>query len=252
MATTPSLFLLLLSLPLLFTATVCGGDEPYDHRHSHIHHYRRSKIMDALIGSGDFGNWAGILSNPDSSGLHISATLFIPSNNNNAAAATDVTSSAAAFAAANLSLVPYHIVPQRLTFSNLLLLKINDRIPTLSPNNTILITNNSRSNFTINDSPITYPDLYTTSGIVVHGIGKILDYSVYGHEMPALAPNATVTANGSPVEEVPPKNLPVQIPLRTFPGDMKSKGASLRSEVRAFFWVVRGVLALKICGALFL
>ncbi|KAK3232477.1 hypothetical protein Dsin_004358, partial [Dipteronia sinensis] len=50
------------------------------------------------------------------------------------------------------------------------------RLPTKS----ILITNNSITNFTLHDSLLSHPHLYTTSTVVVHGIQTFPDYSVYG------------------------------------------------------------------------
>ncbi|XP_059436611.1 fasciclin-like arabinogalactan protein 19 [Corylus avellana] len=77
-------------------------------------------------------------------------------------------------------IVPYHIVPQRLSFSDLQLLNTNTRLPTLLPGNSILITNTSASNFTLDDSPITQPDFYSTSALAVHSIASLLDYALYG------------------------------------------------------------------------
>ncbi|KAK9060576.1 hypothetical protein SSX86_021282 [Deinandra increscens subsp. villosa] len=57
------------------------------------------------------------------------------------------------------SLSPYHVLPQRLTFSDLQLFKTLTRIPTLLPSKIIIITDNTSSHFTIDDSLITQPDI---------------------------------------------------------------------------------------------
>ncbi|CAL5410843.1 unnamed protein product [Camellia sinensis] len=138
------------------------------------------KIMNALIGAGgDFRGWAGLLSVATAAGLSVlpfpvDGTLFIPGDD----ALSHLPTATLEF---DPFMIPYHIVPQqRLSFSDLQLFSTNTRLPTLLPSNSILITNNSRSNFTIDGAPITHPDLYLNSDIAVHGIKTILDYSIYG------------------------------------------------------------------------
>ncbi|KAJ0082597.1 hypothetical protein Patl1_11593 [Pistacia atlantica] len=104
----------------------------------------------------------------DTAMFPLSATFFIPTND----------------FPPNLYMDPfilaYHIVPQRLTFSDLCLLKPFSRLPTLLPTKSILVTNTSVLNFTLNDSVLSEPDFYLTSTISVHGVYNFLDYSVYG------------------------------------------------------------------------
>ncbi|XP_052203574.1 FAS1 domain-containing protein SELMODRAFT_448915-like [Diospyros lotus] len=137
-------------------------------------------ITDVLTNAGDFGIWADLLSAAASSNLPLSATLFVPSD--------DALSHLATIISFDPFIIPYHIVPQRLSFSDLQLFQTRARIPTLLPSNSILITNNSRFNFTIDASPITRPDLYANSDVCVHGLKTILDYSIYGAESNFFAP----------------------------------------------------------------
>ena len=74
----------------------------------------------------------------------------------------------------------FYCFTQRLSFSDLLLFNTETRLPTLLPNKTILITNTSATNFTLNNSPITRPNVYATNAVTVHGIA-VLDYSIYGN-----------------------------------------------------------------------
>ncbi|KAM1484613.1 hypothetical protein TB2_035732 [Malus domestica] len=128
-----------------------------------------NNIIDALIGAGDFGNWVNIITGANPLALPLSATLFIPQDNAlNSLPTTDP------------FMFPYHVVPQRLSFADLQLFKPGSRLPTLLPGKSILITNTSPSNFTLDDAPITQPDLYVTTTMAVHGVGTILQYSVYG------------------------------------------------------------------------
>ncbi|OIV98299.1 hypothetical protein TanjilG_16626 [Lupinus angustifolius] len=134
-------------------------------------------IMDALIGANDLTT----MLNP--SMLPLTLTLFIPQhntffhhNNNNNHPPMDP------------FLFPYHIIPQRLTFSDLLLLPPTTNLPTLLPYRTISVTNNSAANFSLNGVPLTHPDLYSNPSLVVHGVANILDYSLAGDNIPSPPP----------------------------------------------------------------
>lgn len=127
-------------------------------------------IIDTLIGSGDFGDWVRIISGASPLFLPLSTTLFIPQDTDQN---RPVVSDPFVF--------PYHVIPQRLTFSELLLLKIKSRIPTLLPGRSIIITNNSRFNFTVDEIPITQPDVYLTGSVAVHRISGLLDYNAFGN-----------------------------------------------------------------------
>ncbi|KAL4352762.1 hypothetical protein GQ457_06G015630 [Hibiscus cannabinus] len=52
-------------------------------------------------------------------------------------------------------------------------------LPTLLPSKSILVTNTTPSNFTLNDSHISHPDLYLPTAITVHGITSLFNYTVY-------------------------------------------------------------------------
>ncbi|KAF3443910.1 hypothetical protein FNV43_RR13600 [Rhamnella rubrinervis] len=134
-----------------------------------------NNIIDALIGAGDFGNWVNIISGTNPLVLPLSATLFIPQDD-----AIDHLINADPF------MFPYHVIPQRLSFSDLQLFKSNTRLPTLLPGKSILITNNSKTNFTVDDSRVFQPDLYITATVAVHGVEEVLDYAVYGDGLDLL------------------------------------------------------------------
>ncbi|CAI0546110.1 unnamed protein product [Linum tenue] len=130
-------------------------------------------IIGALIGAGDFNSWANILSIAPPSSLPLSATFFIPADDSLVAASGD-----AAFS--DPLVFPYHIVPQRLAFADLRQFKPLSRLPTLLVPKTILITNNSDANFTLDGVLLSHPDLFTSPAVVVHGIANLMDYSIYG------------------------------------------------------------------------
>ncbi|KAK4781380.1 hypothetical protein SAY86_015482 [Trapa natans] len=146
----------------------------------HPHLQQFYNIIDALIGSGDFGNWGKILSTSDPSMFPLSATLFVP--NDSAFSSAGRLPSTADSPLINPVLLSYHIVPQRLAFSDLTLFPVGSHLPTLIIGRSILITNNSRSNFTLNGSHLTQPDLFSTATVSVHGITDILNFTT--HEEP--------------------------------------------------------------------
>ncbi|OWM63724.1 hypothetical protein CDL15_Pgr005986 [Punica granatum] len=171
-------------------------------------------IIDALIGSGDFGNWGKILSTTDPSMFPLSATLFVPSDSGFSSFSADCLSSSCSSQASDpdpdpdpsvISIDPlrfsYHIVPQRLSFSDLMLFPINSRLPTLLLDKSILITNNSRSNFTLNyRSRLTQPDLFSNPTVTVHGIGDALDYTNVNNSNSESSDTAAM-----PQSSVPPR-----------------------------------------------
>ncbi|KAL9673104.1 hypothetical protein QQ045_029357 [Rhodiola kirilowii] len=144
-------------------------------RPAEIPQERMNNILETLIGSGDFANWANLLNMADPSLLPFTSTLFVPNN--------DVVSSFLDTGSGSDSdpfLFLYHVVPHRFSFSDLCLFRPNTRLPTLLPTKSVLITNTSKLNFTIDGARITDPDLYSSDSVTVHGIGGLLDYHIYG------------------------------------------------------------------------
>ncbi|KZV29366.1 hypothetical protein F511_15898 [Dorcoceras hygrometricum] len=196
-----------------------------------------NRIVDALIGAGDFAGWANMLSSTDPSSLPLTATFFIPSND-------AISESQLPSATANPFLIPYHIVPQRLTFSDLRQLRTHTRLPTLLPSKYILITNNSPSNFTVDDSQITHPDIFVNPAFSLHGIKNVLDYSLYGDN--GLLSPPKKNKKRSPRPKAPP---PVP-PKRNFSGevivDLSSSAARSCADFLVIFLVICTVLASRI------
>ncbi|KAK4270785.1 hypothetical protein QN277_019555 [Acacia crassicarpa] len=194
-------------------------------------------IIDALIGAGDFTSWVTILSLANPLMLPMSTTLFIPQDGSDLISDNHPSKDPLLF--------PYHIVPQRLSFSDLLLFKPYTRIPTLLPAMSIVITNSSRLNFTLNDIPMTHPNLYNTDSISVHGIAAVLDYSVFGYSFPLLPPPTTA---GNQVSEVlPPLPSPSEGILTPpfMPIGDPSDSACSCTEAPIVFLIFCGVLAFK-------
>ncbi|GAA0140839.1 hypothetical protein LIER_35292 [Lithospermum erythrorhizon] len=157
-------------------------------------------IIDELVGAGNFASWAKFLASINPAMFPVAATLFVPSN----AALTSLTNATIDDVfVVDPSLLEYHIVPQYLPFSELKQLPLNSRIPTLLSTNFIIITNTS-SNFTIDDSEVTHPDLYISKEFSVHGVSKILDYKAYGAVN--ITFNEVDVADSGPDERMNPVN----------------------------------------------
>ncbi|KAK2634075.1 hypothetical protein Ddye_028867 [Dipteronia dyeriana] len=173
-------------LLLLFATTIMSASSPPPQQQQQL-----NNIIDALIGAEDFNSWANMLSPADLTAFPVRATFFIPSDS----------SEESSPAVDRMAMVmAYHIVPQRLSFSDLCHLNPLTRLPTFLPTKSILITNNSISNFTLDNSLLSHPHLYTSSTFVVHGIQTFLDYSVYG-----AADNHPFTTPPLPTPPLPPQ-----------------------------------------------
>ncbi|KAM6575243.1 hypothetical protein CsatA_023570 [Cannabis sativa] len=193
-----------------------------------------NNIIDALIGSGDFSNWVNVISNAV---LPLSATLFVPENE-------AVTAPTIASPGPEDPLIfPYHVVPQRLSFAELLLFQTNTRLPTLLPGKSIIITNNSRINFTIDGSLITQPDIYSTGNIAVHGVGSVFNYSVFGDGLDLLPKSSNPEPNQSQVRRPPTVDHPNG---ETYGSSSDSAPPCLCIELPVVFLVFCGVLMFKI------
>ncbi|KAL2474784.1 Fasciclin-like arabinogalactan family protein [Abeliophyllum distichum] len=157
-----------------------------------------NNIIDALIGAGDFAEWINLLSSTNSSSMPLTATLFVPSND----AISQFPSTTAAGMNFDPFIVPYHIVPQRLSFSDLQQFPTLTHLPTLFPSKYIVITNNSRFNFSLDDSLVTHPDILVNAAFSVHGINNVLDYNAYGGNglfSPPQPPDKTTASMPKPI-----------------------------------------------------
>lgn len=185
-------FLLLLLLRLTATRQTSAPSPPPDQQPEQ--QQQLNHVVEALKLSGDFNSWINLISFIDASTLPRSFTLFIPDD----AVLSHLPPSTTPLLFLDPLIFPYHIVPERLSFSDLLHFKPNSRIPTLLPNKSILVTSNSPSHFTLDDTRVTHPDLYFNAVVSVHGIGAILDYSIYGDRGTLAADPAPVSSHSTP------------------------------------------------------
>ncbi|WOH01557.1 hypothetical protein DCAR_0520941 [Daucus carota subsp. sativus] len=131
--------------------------------------HEAAAIVEALIEKGGFTIWAKLFANSKTRPLlPAKATIFVP---------TDAAMSHLHYATdMDPYLIPYHVTPKHhLLYSELYHLKPLSLLPTLVPSKTILITSTSPSNYRVDNSLITHPNLYLSPRIAIHGINKILD-----------------------------------------------------------------------------
>ncbi|KAF8111852.1 hypothetical protein N665_0072s0063 [Sinapis alba] len=174
MATSSRLLLLFLitTVSFLTPAAFPPSLTPQDQQHA-------DRIIEAMIGAGEFRDWAAdfLSAVDDQFGIPLSATIFIPSDFD--AAGISSSNDGGVTNTGRLS-VAYHIVPQRLSFTDLRILQPLSRLPTLLPGNSIVITNNSVTDFTVDGVLVSEPDLFLSSSIAIHGVASPLDFSRYG------------------------------------------------------------------------
>ncbi|WVY99837.1 hypothetical protein V8G54_025907, partial [Vigna mungo] len=80
------------------------------------------------------------------------------------------------------------------------------RLPILFTAKTIFVTDNSPANFSLDHTPFTHPDLFSTSSLAIHGVQSFLDYSLFGDGLPPSpsSPSATPsTPSGTQVRPPP-------------------------------------------------
>ncbi|KAI3850670.1 hypothetical protein MKW98_030730 [Papaver atlanticum] len=178
------------------------------------------KIIEALMATQDYSNWAEVLT----------ATFLIPSDNPFSSSCQSLSST-----------ISYHIIPQQLSFSVLRTFPIGSRIPTLLPEKSILVTNNSKSNYTIDGIQITYPDLYMNGAVVVHGINSTLNYTVYGCDHKEISKDTGKT-----------RSLLDDNPFSIIMDDDRNEtgGVTVSSSSGSMLWVI--VLIVAICCILLL
>ncbi|XP_014515618.1 FAS1 domain-containing protein SELMODRAFT_448915-like [Vigna radiata var. radiata] len=121
--------------------------------------------QDGIIGTTYFGAVISLLSSNNGTLPPFSATIFLPRDASLDRPVSDPL------------LLPYHVVPQRLPFSDLLLLRRGARLPTLLTGKTISVTDNSPAKFSINHMPLIHPDLLSTPYLAVHGVQSLFNYS---------------------------------------------------------------------------
>ncbi|KAI3878363.1 hypothetical protein MKX03_021823 [Papaver bracteatum] len=134
----------------------------------------QQNVVGALLSSTQYHNWARALCEIPPSKFPRNATFLVspsdPNISNHQSYSQKLT-------------VWYHIIRKHLPFSVLQNLNVGSTIPTAYNYfgesrwwKSILVTNNSISNFTLDDVLITHPDLYVDAGVVVHGINSTINF----------------------------------------------------------------------------
>ncbi|KAJ7538786.1 hypothetical protein O6H91_11G062900 [Diphasiastrum complanatum] len=150
-------------------------------------------VIDTLRRAGPYSVMAEALNALGLQVLPPGSTLFVP---------TDGALSVIQRSSVLVPLVQYHVALVQLRFPQLLESKVGTRIPTLLPDNTIVITNNTMVGYTIDNVYLAYPDLYNDAVISIHGIEGIFNATLYGH-VDSPAANSTDTSSITTVSSSP-------------------------------------------------
>lgn len=155
-------------------------------------------VVAALQNAGDFSTVATLLKAVDIAALPLNATILAPDDR--AVSQLDFLS----FVQAK-PIIQYHVLTHQLPFRNLQQLIVGTRIDTLLINKTVVVTSNDVWNFTLNHVVVTRADLFSNSGLVVHGLDGILNpflhdpFTAFGPDSDSDQANASnQTASMSP------------------------------------------------------
>ncbi|KAK9144811.1 hypothetical protein Sjap_004714 [Stephania japonica] len=153
-ASPPHLHLPLLLLLQLFPAMIFAAAEPTTTLHaSSVSDQQRADLIQALMGAQDLADLAKAFTVSDpSSTFPLTATLFFPKADGEDDKDPILFNNVSLPRFLDPAILGYHIVPQLLSFAELQRFPIGSRLPTLIPDASIVITNNSRFNYAINGS----------------------------------------------------------------------------------------------------
>ena len=100
-----------------------------------------------------------------------------------------------------LPVFQYHVLTQQFSFLDLQQLPTGQILPTLLINSTVMVTNNSTDNFTVDDVRISYPNILLASNVAVHGLNGVMNSTVFGPIKPIAfpPPSSSASASGSTV-----------------------------------------------------
>ncbi|KAK1296012.1 hypothetical protein QJS10_CPB15g00275 [Acorus calamus] len=129
-------------------------------------------ILDALFGVGQYGRLPTTFLGINLTHLPPSATLFIPANHS--------LEDLSRLAELDDSFLPYHVAPLSLSLISLRRIGLGQRIPTLLDNRSLLITDDSDSNFSIDGRRLVRPDVLSGGRLSMHVVEAVLDYAKYG------------------------------------------------------------------------
>ncbi|KAI3944204.1 hypothetical protein MKW98_016434 [Papaver atlanticum] len=237
-----SLILITLSATPHFTLAITPDDEQISSASSQL-----QIIIEALIDSnGDEILFTKPFNFP------FSATYLIPIDNPSLLMInTNSTSSSSSFT------LHYHIIPQKLTFSELKSLPIGSILPTLAPGKSIRVTNNSQSNYSINNIIVSNPNMYMNEDIVIHGIKSSLDFDVCNRfiddkskESNRFVVHALLSTHfqhwAKALCRIPPSRFPTNATFLVSPSDPASGNRLYSFEVTVSFHIIPQYLPLSV------
>ncbi len=180
-------------------------------------------VVASLRARGHYGAIAGAIDTLDGSVINSGMTFFAPTD--------DALSSYNLTDISDNILILEHCVNRRLNYTELTGLSTGTQLATLSRVH-VLVTNNSPTNFHIDNARVIDPDIYLRNGIAVHGIDVVFNLSAYSNETFTLPPT-TITTDPEvvPSSQVPADQLPPRTSLPPSPSPLGSAGPTSATAV---------------------
>lgn len=200
------------------------------------------KVVDALRAAGTFGAISGALDSliDTADPIKPDITLFAPSDN----AFTDVALNSTSVLT---TLLNYQTASGTYDFQNLLGLSVGYRIPTVTPEISIVVKDPASVNYQLDNAFITNPDIYNNGSVVVHGVDAIFFTRLYNTAtlgpVPAPAPVAPSAPVSTPASAAAgsTSTTPAAGSSKTSPND-----APARPAANSFAFVLLGVITISL------
>lgn len=180
-------------------------------------------VVASLRARGHYGAIAGAIDTLDGSVINSGMTFFAPTD--------DALSSYNLTDISDNILILEHCVNRRLNYTELTGLSTGTQLATLSRVH-VLVTNNSPTNFHIDNARVIDPDIYLRNDIAVHGIDVVFNLSAYSNETFTLPPTGITTdPELVPSSQVPADQLPPRTSLAPSPLPLGSAGPTSATAV---------------------
>ncbi|BBN11092.1 hypothetical protein MPTK1_5g08970 [Marchantia polymorpha subsp. ruderalis] len=188
--------------------------------------------------------------------LRLNSTLFVPTNE---------ALSSLSMVTPVLNILLYHAATPQYTFDQLVTLPVGTRLQSFLANESVLITNNARNNFQVDNVRIVLANVCASNTtdlqISCHGVESILNSTLYGNSAPApvssspvAAPVPAFTPAASPPvpfilpgpPAVPSGSPESSIPIAASPTESSPTGGASACRVRRILYIVfLGVMTLS-------
>ncbi|KAL2629872.1 hypothetical protein R1flu_014558 [Riccia fluitans] len=170
--------------------------------------YQLMNVIEALRDAGQFGAVAGLLDGLQQvRTMSPMTTWLLPSDE--AFTRTNYPRNVTKF-------IEYHVVQEFLPYSSLVTLPVGTRLPTFLGSESVVVTSNTATNYSLDKGMVIVRDLYIDGIVAVHGINAILDDALFNEAVnvsppgnsPAGVPSTPPATETAPVSSEAPSTVP--------------------------------------------